>query len=135
MNIRECRGIFLSRGKSAQDREHHRRTQQQRADGAADDQRQALAREMPELTPFGFDLPADGNAGERDEDQRAGGGYATAAQLTAELGFDAGTDGAHVGLAGGLRFHDAHDLAHVLDGRGAGGGNRLGDEGVEFGIR
>ncbi len=50
----------------------------------ADDQRQTLAWEMPELTPFGFDLPADGDADERDEDQRAGGGDATPAQLAAE---------------------------------------------------
>jgi hypothetical protein len=51
-------------------------------DGAADHQRQAMAREMPELTPFGFDLARDGDADERDEDQRAGGGNATSAQIS-----------------------------------------------------
>jgi hypothetical protein len=40
-----------------------------------------MTRELPELTPLGFDLAADGDADERDEDQRAGGGYATPAQI------------------------------------------------------
>jgi hypothetical protein len=57
------------------------RAEQQRANRSADDQRQAMTRKFPELTALGFDLAADGDADERDEDQRAGGGYATPAQI------------------------------------------------------
>jgi hypothetical protein len=124
----------LANKRSAQDGDGHDRAEQERADRAADHQRQAMARESAELATLGFDLATDGDANQRDEDQRAGGGYATSAQLTAELGFDAGADRAHVGLARGLGLHDPHDLAHVLDGRGAGGADRLGDDGVELGI-
>src|SRR6188768_3640408 len=117
-----------------EDGENDEHAGQQRRDRSADDQRQTLARKPPELPALGFDLAGDGDADERDEDQRAGGGYATSAQLTAELGFDAGADGAHVGLARRLALHHAHDLAHVLDGRGAGAGDGFGDEGIEIGI-
>jgi hypothetical protein len=121
---------------SAQDRYHDHGAEEQRADGAADHERESMAGESPELTALGFDLAADGDADERDEDQRAGGGKSSATQgfLSAQPGFDASADGAHVGLAGGFRFHDAHDLAHILDGRGAGRGNRLADDGVELGV-
>lgn len=40
-----------------------------------------MTREFSELPALGFDLAADGDADERDEDQRAGGGYATPAQI------------------------------------------------------
>ncbi len=110
------------------------RTQEECADRSADHQRQALAGEVSELTALGFDLAGDGDAEQRDEDQRAGGGDATAAQSAAELRFDAGADRAHVGLAGRLGLYHAHDLAHVLDGRGAGAGDGLGNQGVEFGL-
>ena len=56
-------------------------TQQQRAERSANHQRQAVTRKVAELAAFAFDLAADGDADERDEDQRAGGGYATAAQI------------------------------------------------------
>jgi hypothetical protein len=49
-------------------------TQEQCADGAANDERKALTRKTAELPAFGFDLARDGYANERDEDQRAGGG-------------------------------------------------------------
>src|SRR4051812_11372413 len=66
---------------SAQDRDHHEQAEHQRQQRPADDQRQATAGEFAQLTPFGFDLATDGDADERDEDQRAGGGEATAAQI------------------------------------------------------
>jgi hypothetical protein len=40
-----------------------------------------VARKAAELPAFGLDLAADGDADERDEDQRAGGGDATPAQI------------------------------------------------------
>jgi hypothetical protein len=40
-----------------------------------------MTRETAELAAFGFELARDGDADQRDEDQRAGGGYATAAQV------------------------------------------------------
>src|ERR1700678_187277 len=49
-----------------------------------------------------------------------------------ELLFDPGADSAHVGLALRLRFHDAHDFAHVLDRGGAGGGDGFSDERVDL---
>jgi hypothetical protein len=49
-------------------------TQQKRADRAANHERQPVTRKASELPPFGFDLSTDGDADERDEDKRAGGG-------------------------------------------------------------
>ena len=81
MNIREWRGIFV-RPRSAEDGESDHDADKYCDDGAANHQRQAVSREMPELAPFGFDLARDGDADERDEDQRAGGGNATSAQIS-----------------------------------------------------
>ena len=64
-----------------QDGDDHENAKKQRADRPADHQRQAVTRKASELTSLGFDLAADGDADERDEDQRAGGGDATAAQI------------------------------------------------------
>jgi hypothetical protein len=67
--------------RSAQDGVNHEDAEQKRANRPADHQRQPLARKAASQSAFGFDFPADGDADERDEDQRAGGGYATAAQI------------------------------------------------------
>jgi hypothetical protein len=40
-----------------------------------------MTRKPAELAALGFDLARDGDADERDEDQRAGGGDATSAQI------------------------------------------------------
>src|SRR5262245_65228470 len=58
----------------------------------------------------------------------------SAARSAAQLGFYLRTDHGHVGLALRLRLDRGHGLAHVLDRGGAGGGNRLGDELIDFGV-
>jgi hypothetical protein len=65
-----------------QDRERDEDAENQRADRSADDQRQSMTRKATELPAFGFDLAGDGDADQRDEDQRAGGGDATPAQIS-----------------------------------------------------
>jgi hypothetical protein len=55
--------------------------QEQRAECAADDQRQSMTRKSAELAALVFDLAGDGDADQRDEDQRAGSGDATSAQI------------------------------------------------------
>ena len=52
--------------------------------------------------------------------------------LAAEARLDEGADGTHIRAASSLRLHLRHDLAHVLDGRGTGGGNGFVDDGSEF---
>jgi hypothetical protein len=67
--------------RSTQEGDRYENAEEQRADRSSDHQRQAVTRESPELPAFGFDLARDGDADERDENQRAGGGDATAAQI------------------------------------------------------
>src|SRR5262245_36073988 len=50
-----------------------------------------------------------------------------------ERRLDARRERAHVGAALDLRLQHAHDLAHVLHGRGAGRGDGVADERVELG--
>jgi hypothetical protein len=72
-----CAPPYLSK-----DCDNHESAHHQRRNRPANDQRKPLTRKSPELTALGFDLSADGDADERDEDQRAGGGYATPAQIS-----------------------------------------------------
>jgi hypothetical protein len=67
--------------RSAEDGEDDDRAEQKRAERATDHERQAMTRKAAELPAFGFDLARDGDADERDENQRAGGGDATPAQI------------------------------------------------------
>ena len=55
-----------------------------------------------------------------------------ALKLSAQFGFDLRPDCAHVGTALRLGLDHGHDLAHVLDAGGAGGGNGIVDQGIEF---
>src|SRR5258708_8239709 len=52
----------------------------------------------------------------------------------AELGFDLGAHGGHVGTALSLALDDAHDLAHVFDAGGARGGNGIRDQRIDLRI-
>jgi hypothetical protein len=73
--------VGWDRSHLSQNGEHDERAEHEGANRSADHQWQAMTWEMAQLTSFAFDLAADGDADERDEDQRAGGGYATAAQI------------------------------------------------------
>src|SRR5688572_10818443 len=65
---------------STKNRDGHQYAEKQGPNGSADHERQSLARKAPELTTFGFDLSTDGDADQRDEDQRTGGGNTSAAE-------------------------------------------------------
>jgi hypothetical protein len=70
---------------SSKNRNHHERAHHERRNRSTDDQRQPFTRKTALRSAFGFDLARDGDADERDEDQRAGGGYAPAAQTINRL--------------------------------------------------
>src|SRR5688572_17643827 len=95
---------------SPQDCVDHDHAGGERGERSDDDESSAIPREMTERTALGFDLAGDGEADERDEDQRAGEDEASATHAgflaPAELGFDARADGTHVGLARGLRSEE-----------------------------
>lgn len=72
-------------GELAQDRDDDDCAKYECAERAADHERQPMPRKSAELSTLGFDLAGDGDADQRDQDQRAGGGdsSATHAGLTA----------------------------------------------------
>jgi hypothetical protein len=71
-------GSAAATGISPENGDDHDGTQEQCADRSPNHQRQTLAREVPELAALGFDLSTDGDADQRDEDERAGRGQSPA---------------------------------------------------------